>query len=366
MPIQTAIDSISNSQGSPFGFKNRIINGAMVIDQRNAGASITPSGSYLVDRWIYQNSQTSKVTAQQNQNSVTPPAGFTYYSGFTSSSAYTLLAGDYFLYRQFIEGYNIADLAWGTANAATVTLSFWVRSSLTGTFGGALNNSAQNRSYPFTYTISVANTFEYKTVTIAGDTTGTWLTTNGIGITVGFSLGTGSTFSGAAGSWSGNQYFGATGATSVVGTNGATFYITGVQVEKGTQATSFDYRPYGTELQLCQRYCMAWRATASTQQYFFTGQAYNTSTALYTLPLPVTPRVPPTGLTVSSAADWGTLTSGGGGTTGSAFTINSPSAASLSAQITITTASLVAGNATTLYSQPAATNAYIYTTGSEL
>ena len=111
---------------------------------------------------------------------------------------------------------------------------------------------------------------------------------------------------------------------------------------------------------------MAWRATASTQQYFFTGQAYSTSVALYTLPLPVTPRVVPTGLTVSSAADWGTLTSGGGGTTGSAFTINSPSAASLSAQITITTASLVAGNATTLYSQPAATNAYIYTTGSEL
>jgi hypothetical protein len=256
MGIQTVSQALSNENGgfSPFGFKNRIINGAMVIDQRNAGASVTPSGSYIVDRWIYQNSQASKVTGQQNQNSVTPPTGFTYYSGITSSSAYSLLTTDYFLYRQFIEGFNVADLAWGTASAATVTLSFWVRSSLTGTFGGALNNSVQNRSYPFTYTISVANTFEYKTVTIPGDTTGTWLTTNGIGVAVGFSLGTGSTVSGTAGAWAGASYFGATGATSVVSNSGATWYVTGVQLEKAPQATAFDYRDYGRELILCYRY----------------------------------------------------------------------------------------------------------------
>jgi hypothetical protein len=248
----------TNSTGefvtSVTGFKNRILNGGMVLDQRNAGASVTPNGTYVIDRWIYENSQTSKFTAQQNQNSVTPPAGFTYYSGLTSSSAYTLLAGDYFLYRQKIEGYNIADLAWGTASAATVTLSFWVRSSLTGTFGGALLNGSSNRSYPFTYAISAANTWEQKSITIAGDTSGTWLTTNGIGLHVGFSLGTGSTYSGTAGAWSGSLNLSATGATSVVGTNGATFYITGVQLEKGSTATSFDYRPYGTELALCQRY----------------------------------------------------------------------------------------------------------------
>ena len=367
MPIQTAIDSISNSQGSPFGFKNRIINGAMVIDQRNAGASGTATG-YTIDRWGYYGVQSSKGTWQQNAGSVTPPTGFTNYLGFTSSSSYTTVSGDLFELYQSIEGYNIADLDFGKSTAKTVTLSFWVRSSLTGTFGASLTNSGNTRNYPFTYTISSANTWEYKTVTIPGDTTGTWLTTNGVGCVVIFSLGIGSgTYVGTAGAWNGTtSAIIPSGTTSVVGTNGATFYITGVQVEKGTQATAFDYRDYGNELRLCQRYCMAWRATASTQQYFFTGQAYNTSTALYTLPLPVTPRVPPTGLTVSSAADWGTLTSGGGGTTGSAFTINSPSAASLSAQITITTASLVAGNATTLYSQPAATNAYIYTTGSEL
>jgi hypothetical protein len=238
---------------SGFGFKNRLINGAMVLDQRNAGASGTSAG-YTVDRWAYQASQASKGTWQQNAGSVTPPAGFINYLGFTSSSAYSVLSADYFLIDQYIEGLNCADLGWGTASAQTVTLSFWVRSSLTGTFGGTLNNSASNRTYPFSYTISAANTWEQKTVTIAGDTSGTWLTTNGTGIKVRFSLGAGSTYSGTAGSWSGSTFLSATGATSVVGTNGATFYLTGVQLEKGSTATSFDYRPYGTELALCQRY----------------------------------------------------------------------------------------------------------------
>jgi hypothetical protein len=163
-------------------------------------------------------------------------------------------AGDYFVTRQIIEGFNIADLAWGTASAQSVTLSFWVRSSLTGTFGGALQNDASNTSYPFTYAISVANTWEQKTLTIAGDTTGTWLTTNAGGIHVVFGLGAGSTYSGTAGSWSGSNFLSATGATSVVGTNGATFYITGVQLEPGSVATPFERRSYGAELALCQRY----------------------------------------------------------------------------------------------------------------
>jgi len=256
MPIQTAIDSISNSQGSPFGFKNRIINGAMVIDQRNAGASITPTiGQFSVDRFSAQLSQSSKYTVQQNAGSVTLPTGFSNYLGVTSSSAYSLVSSDFFFITQSIEGFNSADLAFGTASASTVTLSFWVRSSLTGTFGGSLRNSATNRSYPFSYTISVANTWEQKTITIAGDTSGTWIgATNGVGIYVAFSLGTGSTYSGTAGAWSASNLVSATGATSVVGTNGATFYITGVQLEKGTQATAFDYRDYGNELRLCQRY----------------------------------------------------------------------------------------------------------------
>ena len=155
------------STGVSQGFKNRIINGAMVIDQRNGGASITPtSGQFSVDRWKMVLSQASKYTAQQNAGSVTSPAGFTNYLGITSSSAYSVLSSDYFFISQGIEGYNMADLNWGSANAKTATLSFWVRSSLTGTFGGSIGNVNGDRSYPFSYTISSANTWEYKTVTI--------------------------------------------------------------------------------------------------------------------------------------------------------------------------------------------------------
>ena len=240
------------------GFKNRIINGGMVIDQRNAGASMAVGANffsaYCLDRWSPL-ATGSKYSVQQNAGSVTPPAGFSNYLGITSNSSYTLAVGDYFAIGQRIEGFNFADLDWGTANAKTITISAWVRSSLTGTFGGAIANNAQNRSYPFSYTISSANTWTQISVTIAGDTTGTWIgATNGIGLNVYFAFGVGSTYSGTSGSWAAANYVSATGATSVVGTSGATFYITGVQLEKGSTATSFDYRPYGTELALCQRY----------------------------------------------------------------------------------------------------------------
>jgi hypothetical protein len=238
------------------GFKSRIINGAMVLDQRNAGASVTPAdGAYTLDRWFVYQFVASKFSVQQNAGSVTPPVGFSNYLGVTSLSAYTVLSGGANTIAQAIEGFNTADLQWGTANAKTVTLSFQVYSSLTGTFGGSIQNSAANRSYPFTYTISSANTWTSISVTIAGDTSGTWVgATNGKGMVVFFGLGVGSSYSTTAGAWAGGQYFAPTGAVSVVGTNGATFYITGVQLEKGSTATSFDYRPYGTELQLCQRY----------------------------------------------------------------------------------------------------------------
>ena len=237
---------------SNFGFKNRIINGAMVIDQRNAGASVTINANqYTLDRYQAIQTQTGKYSVQQ---STTVPTGFKNSLLITSASAYSIVSTDTFYFRQSIEGYNVADLAFGTANAATVTLSFWVRSSLTGTFGGALKNDAGNRSYPFSYTISSANTWEQKSITIAGDTTGTWDTGTARGLQVIFGIGVGSTYSTTAGAWAAGDYSAPTGATSVVGTNGATFYLTGVQLEVGSTATSFDYRPYGTELALCQRY----------------------------------------------------------------------------------------------------------------
>jgi hypothetical protein len=236
-------------------FRNRIINGDMRIDQRNAGASITGNDNTLpVDRFKIEATQSSKMTAQQNAGSVTPPTGFRNYLGITSSSSYAVLSTDLFSVGQRIEGFNVADLFWGTSNAATVTLSFKVYSSLTGTFGGSITNSAQNRSYPFSYTISSANSWTTISVTIPGDTSGTWLTTNGLGLYVIFGLGCGSNWSGTVNTWASAAYYAPTGATSVVGTSGATFYITGVQLEVGTTATPFEVRSYGHELSLCQRY----------------------------------------------------------------------------------------------------------------
>jgi hypothetical protein len=252
----SATANLSSVNDGPIaGSRNRIINGDMRIDQRNAGASVTPAnGAYTLDRWQAIVSVTSKFSVQQNAGAVTPPAGFTNYLGATSLSAYSVGATETFALAQLIEGLNVSDLAWGTANAQPVTISFWVRSSLTGTFGGALRNSAVDRSYPFSYTISAANTWEQKTITVAGDTSGTWLTTSGVGVQVIFGLGSGSTRSGTAGAWAATNYTNATGATSVVGTNGATFYITGVQLEPGSTATPFERRSYGQELALCQRY----------------------------------------------------------------------------------------------------------------
>jgi hypothetical protein len=255
--LMTGAPSIGGAgYGMGMGFRNRIINGAMVIDQRNAGAEVNPavSGSYYLDRWIVGSTVASKFKIGQNAGSVTPPAGFINYLGCTSLSAYTPTGTQAFNIQQRIEGFNVSDLDFGKSTAKSITLSFWVYASLTGTFGGAIGNDANNRSYPFSYTISSANTWEQKSITIAGDTTGTWLTNNGVGIFLFFSLGAGSTTSGTAGAWAAADYRSATGATSVVGTNGATWYITGVQLEKGSTATAFDLRSYGTELALCQRY----------------------------------------------------------------------------------------------------------------
>jgi hypothetical protein len=273
--------------------KNRIINGAMVINQR--GFSGTPTdGVYTLDRWVTYLTQASKLTISQNAGSVTPPTGFSNYLGVTSSSAYSLGAGDLFIITQIIEGYNIADLSWGTASGKTVTLSFQIYSSLTGTFGGSVRNSAGNQNYQFSYTVSSANTWTSISVTIPAPTNGSsWNTTNGQGIFIVFGLGVGTTYgSGTAGAWTATNYYAPTGATSVVGTNGATFYITGVQLEKGSTATSFDYRPYGTELALCQRYY--YLHASGTDQSLGDGSMFNSTVLMLNVNYPVSMRTAPT------------------------------------------------------------------------
>jgi hypothetical protein len=346
---QLQVNRINDASGGVLApissvMRNRIINGAMVIDQRNAGASITAaiSPTYTVDRFYYAFTQSGKVNLQQNLGSVTPPNGYKNYFGFNTASVYTPLAGDNFVFVQSIEGYNIADLGWGTANAKTVTLSFWVRSSLTGTWGGSIYNNGGIRSYPFSYTINSANTWEQKSITIAGDTSGTWESTNGQGINLVFSIGTGSTFKGAPGAWGSTLYTAPTGQTNLLGTSGATWYVTGVQLEVGTQATSFEYRQYQQELALCQRYCEIVTTPGGFSPLFF-GQAINASDLQAIHNYTVQKRASAT-LIFSGLANTVLLSATGGGTT-------SPTGASMSTgtqrtRVTFTGGSgLVAGNA---------------------
>ncbi len=289
----------SYGTGGFVGMKNRIINGAMVIDQRNAGAAVTTASAFPVDRFSVPFSTDGAFSAQQDSSA---PAGFVNSLKFTTTTADASLSAAQFAFiRHNIEGLNSSDLAWGTASAQAVTLSFWVRSSLTGTFGGSLTNSAVNRSYIFNYAISVANTWEYKTVTIEGDTSGTWLTTNGVGIRLEFSMGAGSNLQGTAGSWTATSNRTTAASVSVIGTLNATWQITGVQLEKGSTATSFDYRPYGTELALCQRYY--WRITPpSNNGYFGIGQVTSSTVVVSGIPFPVTMRVAPSALEQTGAA----------------------------------------------------------------
>ena len=236
--------------------RNRIINGDMRVSQRGTSFAGLTNGSsqYTVDRWRWAESGTFTGVQTVTQDSSAPSGFTTSWKVETTTAVASLASNEGCRAEQLIEGYNITDLAWGTADAKSIALSFWVRSSLTGTFGGGISNSDRDRSYPFTYSISAANTWEYKTIVVPGDTTGTWLTDSGVGMRVRFGLGVGSTLSGAAGAWAAADYQSATGAVSVIGTSGATFYITGVQLEAGSVATPFEHRQYGQELVLCQRY----------------------------------------------------------------------------------------------------------------
>ena len=280
-----------------FGMRNRIINGAMVIDQRNAGAAVTvnndSSNFFIADRWFANGVNTDGVFT--GQQVTTAPTGFNNSLQFTVTTADASIGETQgYTFRQRIEGYNFADLGWGTANAKTITISFWVRSSLTGTFGGSLFNGNGGRAYAFSFSISAANTFEYKTVTIAGDTTGTWSTTNGTALNLTFSLGVGSTYKGTAGSWGSTLYLAPTGSVDLISTLSATFFITGVQLEEGSVPTSFEYRPYGTELSLCQRYFVKTNPENASRSGGSWGSLFTTTSAGLTGFLPVVMRVAPT------------------------------------------------------------------------
>ena len=302
---------VASLNGGPLaGARNRIINGDMRIDQRNAGAAVTINVNtevYVIDRFSGSGQVADGVFTIQR--STTAPTGFTNSLLATVTTADASIgAAQYYFLNQRVEGFNCADLGFGTASASTVTLSFWVRSSLTGTFSGALSNSAYTRAYPFTYTINAANTFEYKTITIPGDSSGTWLTDNGIGLRVYWDLGVGTDNRAAAGAWTASGRIGATGSTNWIATNGATFYITGVQLEPGSTATPFERRSYGQELALCQRYYQVFGDLNLT----ISGRLTNAATTVMPIVFRTTMRAAPTvagtlvvgsGLSFSSTID---------------------------------------------------------------
>jgi hypothetical protein len=284
-------------------FRNRIINGDMRIDQRNAGASVTivsGGANYAIDRFATL-VNTSEATTCSIQRVSDAPANFSNSYKFTTGTGAAGTGSQQARFYQPVEGLNVDDFAWGTANAKTVTLSFYVKASQSGTFGGCLRNAGGTRSYPFTYSISATNTWEYKTVTIPGDTTGTWLKDNGIGLLVFFDLGSGPDFLGTPNSWAAANYLGATGGTSTVAVSGATWQATGVQLEVGSVATPFERRPFGTELALCQRYYYRIKAE-ETNSAFAMAQCGTTTNANGMSNFPVTMRTRPTALEQSGTA----------------------------------------------------------------
>jgi hypothetical protein len=228
------------------GVRNLIINGDMRIHQRGGTVNQTTSNPYSLDRWRGYGAVNDTFSMQQSSDA---PADF------SNSLLVTVLstqASGWYSLEQVIEGYNIEHLNWGTSDAKDVTFSFWVKSSVTGTYSGSFRTpSATYYSYAFEYTINSANTWEQKTVTISGPTVGTFGTGNSAGFNIFFGLSTGSI---TAGSWQAANDNGSSSGTQFVNNAGATFYITGVQLEVGDTATPFEHRPYDMELQRCQRY----------------------------------------------------------------------------------------------------------------
>ena len=308
MSVSYGGDSITFADGSTVssgwtGFKNRVNNGAMLIDQRGSGTST--NGGYAVDRFYALQGTSGTFTAAQSSES---PTGFSKSMVFTVGSAGTASAAQQVRITQAFEGLNMADLDWGKSTAKALTISFWVRSSVTGTYCVAIHNDGGNRAYIREYTISSANTWEQKSVTIPGCTDGTWPVTNARWGTLKFDLGSGSDRLGTAGSWlTGAEYAKTSNQVNFINNAGATFYLTGVQVELGSTASSFEYRPYGAELALCQRYYFKIinESGVSDETFFGSGFNYATTSAAIIVSFPVDMRVRPTALeTTGTAANY--------------------------------------------------------------
>lgn len=363
MPTTYGGDNITFPDGSTqntspqTGFVNRIINGDMRIDQRNGGAAVTfaagNGGAYVVDRFTSYRNTTGAYTLQKSS---VAPAGFSNSLLFTVTSTDTSIAtGEVVDIAQIIEGFNISDFGWGTASAQSVTMSFWVRSSVTGIFCCSIRNGTSNRSYIQQYTISASNTWQQVQLTFPGETTGTWSTDNTNGLILNWTLMAGATFQATAGIWNTTNTIATSSQTNLMATSGATFYITGVSLVKGSTALPWEFRSIGQELALCQRYTFVPCNKINNQTLGF-GQAISTTAAQIYVRFPVEMRAAPSVSWSGGATDFITLTPTG--TSSSNVTaVSIGTAAPNGCRVDITSAGMTAGTTTTV--QVSAANSQI-------
>jgi hypothetical protein len=247
------LGSFGDVSGGSLMFRNRIINGDMLIDQRKTNA--TANGNYSVDRWQFIKINDASETVARASDA---PTG----TGLLYSLRNTVGTGDpviastqYSGLITVIEGYNVADLAFGTSLAKDVTVGFWIRSSVTGVYTGNLSNSDASRICPFNFTINAANTWEFKTVNLPGCPDGVWDKVNGGGLTFRVYAAIGSSYlGGTSGIWNSALQYGSGSPVNGIASNGNIFAITGVQVEAGPYLTPYQFLPFQTQLALCQRY----------------------------------------------------------------------------------------------------------------
>ena len=329
------IDGYFPAPINALAYNNIIINGGMDVDQVNVGALVSGINGYAVDGYQVLKTGTMVLASQQVADA---PAGLTNSLKVTvTTSEASLAAGDYAIILANIEGYRTARLSFGNASAQSVSVGFWAKAHRTGTYTATLQNSAANRSNPINFTVNLADTWEYKTLTFIGDQAGTWVgATNGIGLRLYICMGAGTTFQGTNASWNATNVFATSSTVNGVAATSDTFQVTGVSLLPGTQAqpsarSSLIIRPFADELLLCQRY------------YFKT---WNYSTVPFTSDINGVRSATGEG----NARIWGdftyivemkstpTVTSYGGGTTGRFEAVGGAATAAMSATATGTKA----------------------------
>jgi len=247
-----AVTPVQMADSAYLANRNMIINGAMLIAQRGTAAIDPTTNGFAVDRWKAYTTTGSGHTFQQVSDS---PDGFEHSIKITIGTGASPSASNMNVIYQSIEGYNVSHLDFGTSAALSIVASFWVKSSITGNYGCSIHNSALDRSYVGQYTVSVADTWEKKSVTFTGDTTGTWLKTTGVGMHINFDFGSGTDFEVALDTWVPGNDKRVSGQAILVATSSATIQFSGAQLEVGTTATPFERKTFDQELIACQRYC---------------------------------------------------------------------------------------------------------------